>query len=557
MESNVLTSPSQCLDKSAAASEIIRRHIKILLLLRVIILSLFLGIISLLLISLPSLFIAPLPHILVFIFTVYVFSIVSAKILNHTKKYRLFALIQILVDSILAGVIVYFSGGGHSIFTFLYFFPVISSGLLFFKSGGLLIATFNLINYTIVLTVQQLNIINHIPSNLSQAIHNLPSFFFQNLSIYGVSFYLVALLSSFLAQRQRYTENALSAASQNFDRLTQLYKQIFADISSGIITVDSEGVITSFNPAAENITGYTAHESIGRSINRLADFPLSDTQKDRPVIKIRRKNKVKIPVGYSWARLNMPDDCDDCRVYTLQDLSKIKTMEKKVKQSEKMAAIGEIAAGIAHEFRNPLAAISGAAQVLNQESNTDGDAGNISLLKIILRESGRLEGKINDFLQFSKPAVPEKQWLSLKNQISESRDILAQGGKLPQNCHIETDLPENLECWADPHQLRQIFINLIHNASQALTTEGIVSIKATDVTDKGQAAIRIEISDNGSGMDKKTMRQIFAPFFTTKESGTGLGLAIVQQIVVGHDGEIRVSSVPGTGTTFTVDLPLP
>ncbi len=542
---------------SASTSNIIRRQIRLLLLLRVIILSLLLGVTALLQISITNLIIVPQPYILVFILGVYTFSIVSAKLLNHTKQYRFFALCQIIVDSILAGIIVYFSGGGYSIFTFLYFFPVISGGLLLFTYGGLIIATFNLINYTLVIATQYLHLAaHHIPVNIDQAIHDLPNIFLQ-MSIYGLSFYLVAILSSFLSQRQRHTEDALNTAARNFDRLTELYKQIFADISSGIITVDNIGVITSFNPAAEKITGYNAHESIGYPISRLANFPLSDESKERPTIEIRRKDKAKIPVGYSWARLNMPDSCDDCRVYTLQDLSTIKAMEKKVKQSEKMAAIGAIAAGIAHEFRNPLAAISGAAQVLNQGTNADPD--NVSLLKIILRESARLEGKISDFLQFSKPAIPEKQWLSLHNQLHECLDILKKGSKLPDNCQIKVDIAEHLECWADPHQFRQILINLIHNATQSLPTSGgTIAIKAMDITDQHkQASTRLEIRDSGSGMDKKTIAQIFAPFFTTRESGTGLGLSIVQQIVEGHDGKIIAESIPDTGTTFTVNLPLP
>ncbi len=555
MELNVLNCHKQPPGQKDAFQKTIRRQIKLLLLLRIIVLSLLLGVISLLQVSLPNLFIVPLPHILIFITTIYIFSVASAKILNITQKYCFFALLQIIVDSILAGIIIYFSGGQNSVFTFLYFFPVISGGLLLFKTGGLFIATFNLLNYAVVLAIPYLKLSRHLPNNWHEAITMLPITSLQNFSIYGLSFYLVAILSSFLGQRQRVTVDALNTASRNFDRLSQLYKQIFADISSGIITVDKESTITSFNPAAENITGYSSAESIGQSINRLADFPSSDYKKERPIIKIIRKDKQKIPVGYSWARLNMPDGCDDSRVYTLQDLSKIRAMERKVKQSEKMAAIGEIAAGIAHEFRNPLAAISGAAQVLNQEDKQN--SGNAGLLKIILRESSRLEGKISDFLQFSKPAVPEKQWISLENKILESRNILSQGGKLPETCHIETNIPANLECWADQHQLRQIFINLIDNASQALGEEGIITIKAEDLTGNQKKIIHIEISDNGSGMDKETVQQIFAPFFTTRESGTGLGLAIVKQLIEGHNGKIQVSSEIGKGTTFIIDLPLP
>ncbi len=542
-------------DLSPAAA-LLRRQIKWLLLLRVSTLSLLLGVIALLQISLTNLVIAPLPHILIFISAVYIFSIISSLILNHCRDYRLFALFQITMDSIMIGTIVYFSGGSHSIFTFLYFFPVISAGMLLFKSGGLLIATFNLINYALVLSTEYSGPGQILPHSLHM-FSRLPDLFWQNITIYGLSFYIVAILSSFLAQRQRHTEDILKQTSQNFDRITLLYKQIFADISSGIITVDNLGIITSFNPAAAQITGYQPLEIIGRPISRLADFPLTGGHEERPVIDIMRQDKRKIPVGYSWARLNMPEGCDDCRVYTLQDLSRIREMENKIKQSEKMAAIGEIAAGIAHEFRNPLAAIAGAAQVLEQDADTD--PGNLTLLKIILRESQRLESKISNFLQFSKPACPEPQWLSLSGEIAESQDILERGGRLPATCHLETEIPANLECWADPHQFRQVLINLIHNACLALDEEeGIITIRAAETEGKaGKTVTEIIVSDTGCGMDKKTAKQIFTPFFTTREAGTGLGLAIVQQIIEGHGGSITVSAKPGQGSTFCIEIPLP
>ncbi len=538
------------------AAALLRRQIKWLLLLRVTTLSLLLGVIALLQISLTNLVIAPLPHILIFISTVYIFSIISSLILKHCRDYRLFALFQITMDSIMIGTIVYFSGGSHSIFTFLYFFPVISAGMLLFKSGGLLIATFNLINYALVLSAEYSGPGKVLPHSLHM-FSRLPDLFWQNITIYGLSFYIVAILSSFLAQRQRHTEDILKQTSQNFDRITLLYKQIFADISSGIITVDNRGIITSFNPAAAQITGYQPMEIIGRPISRLADFPLTSGHEERPVIDIMRHDKQKIPVGYSWARLNMPEGCDDCRVYTLQDLSRIREMESKIKQSEKMAAIGEIAAGIAHEFRNPLAAISGAAQVLEQDADTE--PGNRTLLKIVLRESQRLESKISNFLQFSKPARPEPQWLSLSGEIAESQEILERGGRLPTTCHLETEIPANLECWADPHQFRQVLINLIHNACLALDKEeGIITIRAAETEGKdGKTVTEIMVSDTGCGMEESTRKQIFTPFFTTREAGTGLGLAIVQQIIEGHGGRITVSAKPGQGSTFSIEMPLP
>jgi two-component system sensor histidine kinase PilS (NtrC family) len=220
-----------------------------------------------------------------------------------------------------------------------------------------------------------------------------------------------------------------------------------------------------------------------------------------------------------------------------------------------MAAIGGIAAGIAHEFRNPLAAISGAAQVLN--TNITPNQTNTSLLKIIIRECSRLEDNINDFLQFSKPAHPERTWLAIERQVKESWDVIQQGATTKAELHI--NIPTNLDCWADQHQLKQILINLLHNAFMACEqNRGRVSVSAYEQTPSNSSEfIVIEVTDTGIGIPAEKIPKIFEPFYTTKENGTGLGLAIVKQIVDGHNGSIKCTSTLGDGTTFTVKLPLP
>ena len=538
----------------------LRRQIKWLLLVRVTLLSLLLGISSLLQYAYPNHRLPSLGVILSFILFVHVFSVSSALFINTLRRHTLFAYGQVIADSVFVAIIVYFSGGSQSMFTFIYFFPIISSGLLLLRTGALIIATFNACSYGLVLSAELIVLAIKLPSPVLHNQVSSPNVLMQNFSILGLSFYLVAMLSSTLAQRLRLTEDALSRTSLDLDRLSQLYKQIFDDISSGIITVDAKGAITSFNQAAEQITGYLAMEVIGKPVDNLfPGFKLPAASGDRPVINISSKDGRKISVGYSWAKLNMPDGCEDCRVYTLQDLSKIKQMEKMIKQSEKMAAIGEIAAGIAHEFRNPLAAISGAAQVLNQEESISTTSKALS--NIIIRECSRMEDNIGDFLQFSKPVGPEKVWLSLQNKIQDSWDIIRQGGKTHNNCALKTDIPANLDCWADAYQLKQIFINLIHNACLAMDGNGkggAVFISACEQQDShGRMVISIQIRDTGRGIEPSVMKHIFEPFFTTRENGTGLGLAIVKQIVEGHNGSIKAKSTPQKGAVFTIKLPLP
>jgi len=535
----------------------LRRQVKWLLLLRVFLLSLFLGISSILQFTYPGLNLPPVIAIAFFCVFIYLFSIASAVIINRLNRFGNFAYGQIITDSALATLMIYYSGGSESIFTFLYFFPIISAGLMLFRRGGLIIAGLNIISYGLVLSSQYIVWAAQLPASIRPNAVTAPTILLQNFLIYSLSFILVALLSALLSERLDRTETALSQTSLHLDFLSQLYKQIFDDITSGIITVDAIGKITSFNRAAETITGYAAFEVMDRNLGQIFPGLLGTSLTDaRPVIELIRKDQSTIPVGYSWSRLNMPERSDDCRVYTLQDLSRIRQMEEQIRQSEKMAAIGKIAAGIAHEFRNPLAAISGAAQVLDQEVYASST--NHSLLNIIVRECSRLEANITDFLQFSRPAVPEQTWIPLAALIDECWALIQQSAKFKDNCRLQTSMPRNLDCWADQHQLKQVFLNLIHNACLAMDNGGPIEISAQEETIcDGRAFVVIEIKDAGCGIPATMLSDIFAPFFTTRENGTGLGLAIVQQIIEGHQGKITVKSTVGKGTTFTLHLPLP
>jgi len=384
----------------------LKRQLQWVLFLRVVVLSILLGITVLLQTSTHDLIMPEQQYIAYFIAGTYLFTIVSALLLNIIPCYRRFALLQIIIDCLLAACLVLFTGGSRSIFVIVYYFPIISSAILLLRKGALFMAALSTFSFGAIVFDEFSGKINYLLQGKPSPLTNIPVALHQ-FAIPGITFFLVALLSSVLSERLHRTEQKLSKTSKDLDRLAVLYKQIFDDISTGIITVDTIGSITSFNSSAGFITGYTANEIMGKNIETI--FPELSSKKNeimRPMTDLRKKDGTKIPVGYSWTRLHMPGDCENCRVYTMQDLSKIKKMEEQIHQAEKMAAIGEMAAGIAHEFRNPLAAISGASQVLGNEFEADSPSH--SLMKIIIRECDRLEGTISDFLHFSKPATPEK-----------------------------------------------------------------------------------------------------------------------------------------------------
>ncbi len=540
-------------------SLLLKRQLQWLLFFRVIALTLLLGISALLQSKEHDLVIPPIKYIALFISGLYVFSILSAILLNKIKTYRNFAYFQIITDSLMTTFLVLYTGGSQSIFSLIYFFPIITGALLLFRKGALLLAAVCSIEYASLLLFEYLGFHSILPKELWKTTLSNIVVVMHIFAIHGLSFFLVAILSLLLSERLRKTEAALSQTALDFDRLNVLYKQIFDDISTGIITVDSSNSITSFNRAAEEITGYSLKDIHKRSIDNF--FPKLVPNLEpllRPVVNMTRKDGENIPIGYSWAKLNMPDANENFRVYTFQDLSQIKKMEDQIRQAEKMAAIGEMAAGIAHEFRNPIAAISGAAQMLTQEFPND--QGIHRLLNIITRESDRMEGTIAGFLLFSKPTSPNKKWFSLHDQVDEALNLLKQAQKLDERFTITMKMPDNLDCWADPQQIKQVLVNLISNSLSAMKKSGGDEIQISAQEERGENGkdtIVIVIMDNGPGIANEIIESIFNPFFTTREHGTGLGLAIVKQIIDSHDGTIEAATIANKGARFTISLPLP
>lgn len=528
------------------------------LFLRVLLLTVMLGISVILQTKSHNLSIPSIEYTAYFIAGIYLFTIISAVTLKIIENYKRFALFQTIADVLLVGVIVYATGCSQSIFTILYFLPILTGSFLLLRTGGLLIASVATMSYGYILMIEllydPLPIINK-SGALDEVVMAMHYF-----AIHGLVFFMLGVLSFIIFERMHITESALTQTTLNYDRLQILYRQIFADITTGIITVDDGGKITSFNQAAAQISSYKEFEVYGKGFYELfPGFKDVDKHKFRQSTKLRKKDGSTVPIGFSWARLNMPGEHGDCRVYTMQDLSKIKDMERQVKQAEKMATIGEMAAVIAHEFRNPLAAISGSAQILQHELPEE--SANRRLINIVIREGDRLDLTVGEFLLFSKPAEPIQEWLSIKPVVDDIIQMLEQGHHLDQKtCRAINKIAPNLAIWADPKQLKIVLVNLISNSCQAFS-EGVgeITIEATEQKQQApeQDGIVIKISDNGPGIDKQTLPKIFDPFYTTRESGTGLGLAIVGQLIESHSGRITVTSTPNKKTAFTIFLPLP
>lgn len=545
-----------------------------MLLLRVVLYTLLLGMSTFL--QSGQFDILILPPILLFFFMMFVYtaSIVSGlSLLKLNLNLRNFGFNQIFLDTLFVSLLVYYTGASGSIFSPVYFFPIIAGGLILPRLGGLIAAGAATLQFALVLALEYyrifpdfLNIPYYYNEQNQQAVLSL-------FAVYGLTFFLAAVLSSLFAGRLRKTEDALSDSVRDFDRLSLLYKQIFDDISTGIITTDGQNKITSVNNAAAHIIGYPLEELLDKKFHEI--FPnISFTNKgSRHSADIQRKDKEQIRIGYSYSKLQSPQEQNEpsgqdplyvnSRVITIQDISEVERLEKKMRQAEKLAAIGRISAGIAHDFRNPLTAISGSAQILSNELSLNispQHETNTELINIILRESNRLSNTVSDFLKFARPEHALHDWFSFKRCLDEVIEVSKMSPSWHVNCVLEIHTNEIVDIWADQYQLFTILNHLLQNALAFIpANDGKIVISATEISGDDEAdRVEITVEDNGTGILPGREEKIFEPFYTKRVDGTGLGLAIVKQMVEEHHGTITVgqSSLLG-GAQFTVFFPLP
>ncbi len=544
-----------------------------MLLLRVILYTLLLGISVFLQSNQLEIILPPYYWLLFFICSVYLSAIGSAIfLLTGNKDIHRFGFIQNQLDIFFVTLLVYYTGTSYSTFSPLYFFPIIAGGLIFPRRGGLIAAATATLQYALALALEQMRIypvfLNRYEFIKEQNLFTSINHF----AVLGLTLFLAAILSAIFSRRLLKTEAALSDTVRSLDSLSRLYKQIFDDIATGIITIDDNNRITSANNAIGRITGYLPTNLPEQLFSQI--FPTLDLHNkgSRLTANLVRQDGVEIRVGYSCARLQFPLDpashepeshqCQNCKILTIQDISEVERLEQQMRQAEKLAAIGRISAGIAHDFRNPLTAISGSAQVLaNEFSQHDSpeQRTNRALINIILRESNRLTLTIADFLKFARPESAVREWFSLKKCLDEVIQVSKADPLWPASCTLQIEINPRYSLWADQNQIFTVLSQLLHNALPFCPQGAeIVRIEAKELNlVDNQGEIILRVGDNGTGIEEENREKIFEPFFTKRVDGTGLGLAIVKQIVIAHHGAIEVGRSELGGALFTVHLPLP
>lgn len=383
----------------------------------------------------------------------------------------------------------------------------------------------------------------------------------QSVGLFDVAFFVVGLLSARLAERQSRSDVRLLAATQSLANLRALHERIVESIRSGLVTTDLQGRIFSFNAAAEEITGYRAQDLRGQNasiiLGELGDKIATTVRaietgdaSPRFETDCLTAEGLRLRLGYSMSPLSSESGETTGMVIAFQDLTQIRALEETSRRQDRLAAIGRMAASIAHEIRNPLAAMRGSIQMLRSEMDTD--PSQTELMEIILRESDRLNRIITDFLSYARPRSIVLSPVDVGDLMHQTFALLRHSPEISEKQNVVEELPsEPLVVDADASQLKQVFWNLARNALQAMPQGGTLTAK---VEMNSSNRVRIAFSDTGKGMSPEQVEHLFEPFSSTT-GGTGLGLSIVYQIVRDHGGTINVRSLEGQGTTITVELP--
>lgn len=463
------------------------------------------------------------------------------KRLLHGRSLRLFAYTHHILDVFFVIFLIVITGGIESWYSFLLMLITISGSIVLGRRAGFLLATTGSLIYGLTVDLQFYGVIPVLFNPLLEVKE-----FFYNIFIHVSGLYLSAYLMGYLVYRLERTSESLQRKDIDLRELYRFHSEVIENIPSGLFTTDNSYNITLFNSAAERITGLERDMAIGLRVNGILPFlevPLK-TGRHHGVIQ---KGDDMIYLGVNVSVNRDSNGLELGFIGTFQDLTSIVRMEEEIRHKEKLAAIGELSANIAHELRNPIASIKGSVEMLKE--------GRVSkqtrtrLMDIAINEMERLNRIVTDFLLYCHPRAPEFTTFNMTDIINEVTDMVL---NLNNGMRIKKTVPDELYIEADEQKMRQLLWNLARNAVEAAGASGEMDISAT--RDSGSMILRVR--DSGPGISREDLKRIFYPFFSKKKEGTGLGLSIAYTIVEEHHGKIDVFSERGAGTEFVVTIPL-
>jgi two-component system, NtrC family, sensor histidine kinase PilS len=494
---------------------------------------------------------APLPMRL-FISTIvfwYGLSFFYVFLLSLWREHRLQASLQVLTDLIFVSLVIHETGGWDSSLNFLYPLVIIVASVLLPRAWAHLVAGLAFILYGAVL---ELNYFDLVPSYASShpGLKTLQSIIFVNL----FAFLAVAYLAGLLTAKLRQVGVQLKNASGALESLQALHENIIHSISSGLITTGLDGRITLANGAAQRLLERTPAQLLGAPVAQLFldSLPTVESQQAHGEVRFDAPTKFRKTVRVRVSALTVPERGELGYVYVLDDLTEIRRLEREVRMQDRLAAVGRLAAAIAHEIRNPLTSIAGSVSMLSGVPEMNDD--HRRLLDIVTRESQRLNSIITDFLAYSRTKQYHLNKVDLIHLVEDTLTLMDHRMTAENTgITIQRRFPPG-QAWtiADGDKIKQVFWNFCENAVRAM--KGAEGGRLTVTVEALGEDWQIGFTDTGPGMSPQQIEKIFEPFQSNFEGGTGLGLAIVYQIVQAHGGKVWARSKPGQGTTFVLRL---
>jgi two-component system, NtrC family, sensor histidine kinase PilS len=477
----------------------------------------------------------------------YSLSLFYVLLLSFWQEHRLQAALQVLTDLILISLVIHETGGWDSSLNFLYPLAIIVASVLLPRIWAQLVAALAFILYGTVLELNYYGFV-HSYCTTHPSFKALQAIIFVNL----FAFLAVAYLAGLLTSKLRQVGVQLQDTSGALENLQALHENIIHSISSGLITTGLDGRITLVNAAAQKLLERSAAALLGQPAQELFldQLPSIESQHPHAEIRFDAPGKFRKTFRVRVAALTVPECAESGYVYAFDDLTEIRRLEREVRMQDRLAAVGRLAAAIAHEIRNPLTSIAGSVSMLSgvPEMNQE----HRQLLDIVTRESQRLNSIITDFLAYSRPKQYHFDKVDLLALVEDTLTLMDHRMNAEKTgIAIQRRFPASgAHVMADGDKLKQVFWNLCENAVRAMKDGGTLTVSVDPLGHDWQ----VSFADTGTGMTPQQIEKIFEPFQSNFEGGTGLGLAIVYQIMQAHEGKVWARSKPDQGTTFVLRL---
>ncbi len=477
------------------------------------------------------------------------------------------ASLQVIGDLLLVGGILYTTGGIDSPISFLFLFVIIATSVTLPRAATYLAASGSIIIYGVLVDLEYFGIITPVYLFPEAKVSFESGYVFYVIFLNIVSYYTVAYLSSFLSHRLRIVKEELVQASFHLEEQRAINMNIVQNMGNGLVTTDLGGMITSINPAARALTGYSVEESLEKPVAQLIPLPALKhvfLENKIPILpnqiegEYKRKDGkiifIRIKISH-LAALNILG-----YILVFEDLTELKGMQEMVLRTSQLAAVGRFSAGLAHEIRNPLTSLSGSIQVLARGLKLENSYK--KLMEIVIKETDRLNVILSDFLNYSQPRKNINTIIDLTQLLQDVIILLKNKENFGNKIQIIfKGSSDHLILNGDEEQIKQVVWNLCINALESMS-QGTLTLMLKEVLSfsiggfqANHRGMVLEVQDEGCGISPENLNNIYDPFYTSKKNGVGLGLATVFQIVNGSGGVMDVKSAVGKGTLFTVFLP--